>query len=251
MTTLTSAADVLRCFSSDCRDVTVTQVARMLAMPKSNASRLLRAMASCGMLEAVGDSKRYRPGLLMYDAGRHYRLTSPFLQRVEDAAGRAALKLGAGAPVFTFERDRAQLVTVSEFGPDGRRLRFLPGARSSVFAAAAGLVLLARMSNEQIRGLAQGREPDDVAQTAMAHVERARRQGFVAIDRGPAGAGVEIAVAIGEPASRKEAALSVAVLGATSPAQRLEIARSLHEAAAIAAQSFRDAAFRPFDPEAA
>ncbi len=59
---VTRAADVLRCYSADRQDLTVTEVSRLLAMPKSNASRLLRAMAGCGLLETVGRSKRYRQG---------------------------------------------------------------------------------------------------------------------------------------------------------------------------------------------
>ena len=65
MTILSAAADVLRCFSSTRHDVTVTDLVTLLGMPKSNASRLLRSMRDEGLLETVGDSKRYRPSLLL------------------------------------------------------------------------------------------------------------------------------------------------------------------------------------------
>ncbi|MCA0420501.1 MAG: helix-turn-helix domain-containing protein [Proteobacteria bacterium] len=65
MSILSSAVDVLRCFSSTRHDVTVTDLVTLLGMPKSNASRLLRAMRDEGLLETVGESKRYRPSLLL------------------------------------------------------------------------------------------------------------------------------------------------------------------------------------------
>ena len=62
MTTLSSAADILRCFSADRPHLTVTTAAELLGVPKSTASRLLRAMLEAGFLETVGASKKYRPG---------------------------------------------------------------------------------------------------------------------------------------------------------------------------------------------
>ena len=44
MTTLESAAAVLRCFSSSRTELTVTEASALLSLPKSNISRLLRAM---------------------------------------------------------------------------------------------------------------------------------------------------------------------------------------------------------------
>ena len=49
MTTLSSAADVLRCLSADRPHLTVTTTAELLGVPKSTASRLLRAMQEAGL----------------------------------------------------------------------------------------------------------------------------------------------------------------------------------------------------------
>lgn len=73
---LLAAADVLRCFSSTRHDVTVTDLVALLDMPKSNASRLLRTMRDAGLLETVGDSKRYRPSVLLHQAGQVYRFSA-------------------------------------------------------------------------------------------------------------------------------------------------------------------------------
>ncbi|WP_216073905.1 helix-turn-helix domain-containing protein, partial [Acinetobacter baumannii] len=72
MSILSSAADVLRCFSVTRHALTVPEVSSVLGLPKSNVSRLLRAMRDAGFLETGGETKRYRPGLLLHQTGHIY-----------------------------------------------------------------------------------------------------------------------------------------------------------------------------------
>ena len=44
MSSLEAAVSVLRCYSTTCSELTVTEVANKLSLPKSNVSRLLRSM---------------------------------------------------------------------------------------------------------------------------------------------------------------------------------------------------------------
>lgn len=216
-------------------------------MPKSNASRLLRAMASCGMLETVGDSKRYRPGLLLHDAGRHYRLTNPFLRSVEEAAARAARRLGAGAIVSVVERDAGQVAIVSEFDANGMLVERLPAPRSCVSQRAGGLALIARLSDETVAGMLAGVDSAMTTQ-AMDCLRLARRRGFAIFDQDGR---VEVAVAVGDASQLKEAAVCVAVPSDSAASWRVEAARSMHEQLVTIAASARDTSFKPFAPEAA
>jgi phthiocerol/phenolphthiocerol synthesis type-I polyketide synthase C len=70
MSTLANAANVLRCFSSECTELTVTDVAARLDLPKASASRLLKRMREAGLLETIGQTKRHRPGRLLLDIAR-------------------------------------------------------------------------------------------------------------------------------------------------------------------------------------
>lgn len=250
MTTLSSAADVLRCYSDERRDLTVTQVSRMLEMPKSNASRLLRAMAACGMLEPVGASKRYRPGVAIYEAGRQYRLTSPFAAQIDEAARLVAERVGAAvASVAVIERDGPYVISVAERGAEGPILR-PAGPRRFAAAAAPGHALLARLGDEAMRAVlsrpcAGYAPPADSAYEETARgVGLARRRGFATLDDGKGG--FEIAVALGDPQARKEAALSVV---AREDASVRDIARILHEICAALATTLKDASFRAFRAE--
>lgn len=247
MTTLSSAADILRCFSDEQPDLTVTQVARLLNMPKSNASRLLRAMASCGMLEPVGASKRYRPGIAVHEAGRQYRLTSPFAGKVDEAAHAALARLaGAVESVAAVERDRAHVLVVSEWSLAGPLLR--PAApRLAAPRAAAGLALLSRLSDQALRDVltkpVAGYAPLEGAslEEATRGAGLARRRGFATLSNG--GGRLEIAVAFGDPAARKEAALTATAPEGAGAETVLAIASALHETARAVAAAARDSGF--------
>lgn len=254
MTTLSSAADVLRCYCDERRDLTVTQVSRLLEMPKSNASRLLRAMAACGMLEPVGASKRYRPGLVLHEAGRQYWSTSPLHPRLDECALAALARLsGRSDLISVMERDGLFVICVGERGPQGRLDRPTPERRPAS-AVAPGHALLARLSDDVLRSLLErggrGHAPlTGEAYDAVARaVGQARRRGFAAV-RGKNGS-TEIAVAIGDPQLRKEAALTATLPPDADLGAAQEAARILNEIAAPIAAAARDPAFHVFQAEA-
>ena len=250
MTTLSSAADVLRCYSDERRDLTVTQVSRLLEMPKSNASRLLRAMAACGLLETVGASKRYRPGLAVHEAGRQYRLTSAFAMQLDQTAARVSEKLGgAVSAVSVVERDGPFVVCVAERGEDGPIQR-PAGPRRVATSVAPGQALLARLGDDALRAMFArpwaGFTPlaDAAFADAARSVAQARRRGYASLQDGDGRA--EIAVALGDPSLRKDAALCVV---ARDGASATDIARALHEICAALAATLRDAQFGAFNAE--
>lgn len=255
MTTLSSAADVLRCYSEERRDLTVTQVSRLLEMPKSNASRLLRAMSACGLLEPVGASKRYRPGVAVHEAGRQYRLTSSFAMQLDETAQSVSERLGdAVESVCVVERDGPHVLCVAERGAAGPIVR--PAAsRRTAGAAAPGHALLARLGDEAVCALmsraAAGFSPlaGNGIQDIARSVALARRRGFSSLADGRGR--MEIAVAVGDPQARKEAALTVVTRDESAAVAIIEIARSLHEACGELAASLRDSAFPSFRPDAA
>ncbi len=257
MTTLSSAADVLRCYSADRQDLTVTEVSRLLAMPKSNASRLLRAMAGCGLLETVGRSKRYRPGLLLNEAGAVYRAASPLTGRADEVVARIAA--ASGHTGYVSLRVGLDVVAVTDHpGTHALRVASSIGRRLGAGASATGRSLLARASDHDIRALftpfpqpPSQNAPGDVTEL-LRRVERVRRQGFaVALDEANRGVGA-VAVAVGDPLAASEVALCVTFPAAMLSAdERIALARELHEGAAAIAAQTGDRSFAPFRPDAA
>src|ERR1700752_2565597 len=155
MTTLSSAPDVLRCLSADRPHLTVTTASELLGVPKSTASRLLRAMQEAGFLETVGGSKEYRPGLALYEAGRRHSDPASLIQR---AAGVVARISGAtGHTGYVSKRERRDIVAVTDHpGTNALRVSSSIGRRLEAFASATGRTLLARMSDEDVRTLYSG-----------------------------------------------------------------------------------------------
>lgn len=258
MTTLTSAASVLRCFSADCRDLTVTRVSQILEMPKSNASRLLRAMAACGLLETVGASKRYRPGLLLHEAGSIFRTSSALTQRADEVVARVAA--ASGHTGYVSRRDGAEMVAVTDHpGMHALRVASTIGRRLDAGASATGRSLLARLPDAEIRALftpfptpPSANAPAN-ADDLLRRVDLVRRNGFAcAIDEANRGVGA-VAVAVGDPQTQSEVALCIAFPAALmSQSERIALARELHEGAAAIAAITQDARFAAvFQPEAA
>lgn len=252
MTTLESAAKVLTLLSEDGSDLTVTDLVRRLGMPKSNASRLLRAMRDAGFLETVGDTKRYRPSLMLVDVGRVYRRSSPLLSRCYAVVQRVSQACGHTG--YVSRRTGNQIVPLIDYeGTMPLRVVSSVGGRLPAFASATGRALLARLSDAEVAGLYPGGLPEGPSATAprdlpdlYARLAEARRTG-IAISFDEASRGVAaVSVAVGEEESGDEFALCIVLPAATSlPAERDAIAGALLSGAAEIAAISRDPRFNP------
>jgi DNA-binding IclR family transcriptional regulator len=249
MTTLSSAADVLRCLSADRPHLTVTTAAELLGVPKSTASRLLRAMQEAGFLETVGGSKKYRPGLLLYEAGRLYRDSSSLIERA--AAVVARISGATGHTGYVSKREARDMVAVTDHpGTNALRVSSSIGRRLEAFASATGRTLLARMSDEDVRKLYSGplTPPSPTAPQSMdellARLATVRRQGFAeSHDESNRGVGA-IAVAVGDPEHGEAVSLCIVYPASMiAPPERQSIIDALRAGAAEIAVITRDPMF--------
>lgn len=237
MTTLSSAADILRCFSPDRHEITVSQAVRLLGMPKSNASRLLRAMRDCGLLETIGDSKRYRPSLLLHESGRVYRSSSSIIQRADQVVAEICAQTGHTGYVST--RDGLMVVAVTDHpGTNPLRVASNVGHRLPALATATGRTLLARRPDDEIRALyatwpkaPSALAPQSVDELLM-RVSQVRRDGYAIVtDEWTAGVST-IAVAVGDPETKAEVSMCVTFPSAQMARdEQVRIARELHRGA--------------------
>ncbi len=249
MTTLSSAADVLRCLSADRPHLTVTTTAELLGVPKSTASRLLRAMQEAGFLETIGGSKKYRPGLLLYEAGRLYRDSSSLIERA--AAVIARISGATGHTGYVSKREGRDMVAVTDHpGTNALRVSSSIGRRLEAFASATGRTLLARMSDEDVRKLYSGplMPPSPTAPQSidelLARLATVRRQGFAeSHDESNRGVGA-IAVAVGDPEHGEVVSLCIVYPASMiAPPERQSIIDALRAGAAEIAVITRDPMF--------
>ncbi|MCC6306518.1 MAG: IclR family transcriptional regulator [Rhodobacteraceae bacterium] len=247
MTVLANAAAILRCFSSECAELTVTDVALRLDMPKANASRLMKAMREAGLLETIGAGKRHRPGRLLLDISAAFRHSSPLILMGAEAVARVSAACGHTGYVSVLTGREVTAVTDA---PGSNTLRVVSnlGRRLPAHATSTGRALLARQSDAEVRrlyptGLPAGpangpRSLDDL----LERLRRIRAEGF-ALAHEEATAGVDaVAVAVGDPATGEAVALCVVFPAAVvGPAERQAILRGLLGGAAEIAARTGDA----------
>lgn len=242
MTILAAAAAVIRCFGPDCSGLTVTDLVNRLAMPKSNASRLLRTMRDVGLLETIGETKRYRPGMMLVDAARVYLSSSSLIERA--AAAVAEVSQACGHTGYVSIREGVMVTAVSDH-PGSNPLRVVSniGRRVRADASATGRALLARLDDAAVRalyprGLAPSApEAPQTIEELLARLREARREGF-AISHEETTRGVTgLATAVCDPSTGEEVSLCIVCpTGTTERAEHLAIAGELkRRAAAIAA----------------
>ena len=238
MSILASASTVLKCFSEECPEVTVSDLVRRLGMPKSNASRLLRAMRDAGLLETVGDSKRFRPSLMLLNVGRVYRRSSSLVERADAVVKQVSQECGHTG--YVSKRDDAFIVAVTDHqGTNALRVVSTVGRLLPAFASATGRSLLARMSDDQVRALyPDGLPPAPSAKAPqnlddlLERLAAIRRAGY-ATSYDEASRGVAaIAVAVGDRLTGEEVALCIVFpLTTSDTAEQAAITRALLEGA--------------------
>lgn len=204
MSTLTNAVSVLRLFSADRLELSVTDVSRLLGMPKSSTSRLLKSMREAGLLAHAGNSPRYRAGTLLFEVARFHRVNSTLVGLADEALG--ALSQQTGHTGYVSILDGADVVVIRLFhGTHALRVVTPLGQRAPAFATSTGRVLLARLSDDEVRALHKKplappspNSPQSMSEL-LAQLDQIRRRGWCeADDEAIPGVG-SIAVSVADP----------------------------------------------------
>lgn len=246
MTILNSASDVLRCFSEEHTELTLTEIVALRGTPKSSTSRLLNLMREAGFLEISKVGRKYRVATLMLHLGQLYKERTTLFARA-DATIRDLVE-ETGHTGYVSALDRRDVVGLT--GYEGRhvlRVAAVVGRRLPASASATGRALLSRMPEAELTKLYH----DGVAQPtdkAPAHLDDLmnrigliRKTGFSeAYDETNHGVGA-IATAVADPAKGLVLSLCIAFPAATiSQQEREQIARRIKEETAKLAHEFGD-----------
>lgn len=204
MTTFSNAIAVLRLFSPERAELSVTEVAKLLKMPKSSSSRLLKAMKNEGLLITIGNTARYRLGHLLFEiANLHGRSTS-VMEAAEMALTDICSDTRQGGYISVL--DGADILVMRVFrASEPLRVVTPLGTRLSAYESANGRAILARMSDEQVRALHPGpftprsaNSPQSIDELLRA-LDQIRRTGWCeSMDESVAGVG-SIAISLFDP----------------------------------------------------
>jgi len=183
MSALDNAIEVLRCFSSHQPEISNADVIQLTGKPKSSTSRLLRQLRESGLIEQDAVTRRYRPGLLLFELGRLHRTQNDFVVAAEQRLHAICARTGHTGYIAV--RDGAEQV-VLRVVPGSNPLQVVtpPGVRAPAFATSNGRAMLARLSDVEIRArlpkplpAVSPSAPQNVA-GLMARIAEIRRTGY-------------------------------------------------------------------------
>ncbi|MGF0118343.1 IclR family transcriptional regulator [Promicromonospora sp. Marseille-Q5078] len=157
MSTLANARDVLRLMAQLQHDVTVTDVAARLGLPKSSVSRTLSMMAEYGFLDRDPATRAYRPGGLILEASHHLRASRGTVPLLEEEVARLVADTGHTGYVDVLDGAES-LVLHMRIGNASTLQAYTPaGTRAPAYASSMGRALLARLDDDQALRLVDAR----------------------------------------------------------------------------------------------
>ena len=152
MNSVGNVARVLRLFTPERSVLSVTEVAQLLALPKSSSSRLLKAMAGAGLLASTDALSGYSVGNLIFETSRRHRVSSTLSVIADEALARIVKTTGHTGYVAILDGTD---VLGLRMRPGSKPLRVVtsPGDRLPAFCSSTGRAMLARLDDDAVRAL--------------------------------------------------------------------------------------------------
>lgn len=150
MSALDNAIEILRCFSLRQPEISNADVIRLTGKPKSSTSRLLRQLKECGLLEQDAVTRRYRPGLLLFELGRLHRTENDFIAVTEARLRAVCARTGHTGYIAVLDGAEQVVLRVAG-GSNPLQVVTPPGVRAPAYATSNGRAMLARLNDAEIR----------------------------------------------------------------------------------------------------
>lgn len=119
-------------------------------MPKSSASRLLKAMLREGLLSRVESSTKYKVGNLLFEVARLYRLNSSLIGAADEALSAVCRATGHTGYISILDGSDVLVIRMHQ-GSHALRVFTPLGQRAPAFATSTGRALLARLTDTEVR----------------------------------------------------------------------------------------------------
>jgi len=148
MSTLANATSVFKLIARLRRDITVTDAATELGIPKSSASRTLSLMAEHGFLERDSGTRAYRPGPVIMEASYHFKASHSTPALLEAALEALVADTGYTGYLNVLEQADSMVIQMRA-GTGSLQVYTPPGARAPAHATSVGRAILARLDDAQ------------------------------------------------------------------------------------------------------
>ncbi|WP_246556552.1 IclR family transcriptional regulator [Bradyrhizobium liaoningense] len=180
---------VLKCFTSEAFELTLSEIAARAGLDRGTAFRLIQTLVELGYLQAVPQSRRFRLGVACLDLGytvlSHGSLRSivePLLRGlVPDVGDAASLGILDGGDVVYLARVGA--------GLDRHKMDRRPGTRIPAYSAALGHVMLAHLARDEQIARLESRPRVKLSErtltdldTLLARLDQVKKRGHAVSD---------------------------------------------------------------------
>lgn len=205
----------------------LTDIANQARLNKATAHRFLRVLCDEGFAEKRSDTRRYVIGKAIAELSLARVLMFP----IRSAANPAVSELAkySGDSVFLTIRSGTESICLDRVsGPYPIQVRSVEvGVRRPLGVGVGGLVLLAALSNAEVRAITHANEPmlahhRITFENLVLRAQQARRRGFAYASPGVVPGTRAVAVPILSDQGRALAAISIATIAARLPESRLE-----------------------------
>ncbi len=151
---------ILRLFTPDLPDWTVTEAAEALDLPVPTVHRLLAALQRHGYVARDERSKRYRLGVAAFELGRRATAATDLQTTSLEVLESIASQSGETVLLTAISPDRRTSVCLERVeSRKPLRLSVVPGLRVPLHAGASQKALLAYMSNADLHSFVEGGLP--------------------------------------------------------------------------------------------
>ncbi|AZW29670.1 transcriptional regulator, IclR family, C-terminal domain protein [Bordetella bronchiseptica GA96-01] len=202
-------------FAREKRELSNSEMARLLALPDSSCSDLLNTMHALGYLMRMPRTRRFYPTARLYEIARQIAENDPVAKSAKEAVQQLVEKTNESAFVGVLDRSAVKVVAVL---PCRRPLRYIMevGDRAALHASAIGKALLGQLEPDALQAQVKQLKLDAVtpltitnARKLVADVAQGRKQGWYTSD----GEGVEGVTALAVPGALGEQPVGLSLAG--------------------------------------
>lgn len=179
---------VLKCFSPEEFELTITEIAARAGFDRGTTFRLVQTLVKLGYLQA-GASRHYRLSLKCLDLGHTALSAGTMRGQAEPLLREMVPALGDAASLGVLEgSDVVYLARVST-GLDRHKIDRRPGSRIKAYASALGQVILAGLPKEEQIARLEAAERIKLSERTLtdlkallARLDQVRKQGYAVSD---------------------------------------------------------------------
>lgn len=179
---------VLKSFSTEEFELTITEIAERAEMDRGTTFRLVQTLVKLGYLHA-NESRHYRLGLQCLDLGYTALSAGNLRGQAEPLLRELVPSLGDAASLGVLDGSDVVYLARASTGLDRHKIDRRPGSRIKAYAAALGQVLLAGLPKEEQIALLEATERIKLSERTLtdlkallARLDQVRKQGYAVSD---------------------------------------------------------------------